>query len=119
MEELGFNQFPVERIAVPVEMVEGVTKYGQHLAEFLYQKVPAKLQDKFFHLLSKDYEFYQLSTECEKLGIRVYGLPLDGGIFPQIVEGETKYKEEDDKPYPVKPILQEYLSEAFERISAA
>lgn len=105
----GFNEFDCMLIQPTGEHVALVAEYGERWLKFFPTNVPASLKDKFFHLLSKDYEFYQLVVECEKIGVVCYGYPLDGGIFPQIKPGEAVYKESENKPYPVKPILQEYL----------
>lgn len=112
VETLGYNAFNCKLIQPTGEHAALVAEYGDRWLKFFPAQVPAKLQDKFFHLLSKDYEFYNLSAECEKLGLNCYGLPLDGGIFPQIVDRKEKSKGNpgDDKQ-PVKPgILQEYLA---------
>lgn len=108
VEELGFNKFPVSPATPSPEIMDGVAQHAAYLAEFCKMDVPEKVKDRFCHLLSKDYELQQLQHECIGLGFAVYGLPMDGGIFPVKAEA-AKVPESNYVPQPMPEILTNYL----------
>lgn len=113
VEECGFGNFPVSDGFYTDErshkaIVAGINEHAQYLLDFCSVDVPKSVRGRFCHLLSKDYEFPELRRDCLALGFDVYGLPLDGGIFPVKVEVK-KLPTFEYKPAEMPSILSDYL----------
>ena len=105
-----FGHFPVEPMQPTAELCAALEPHKAELATFLGQEPPRSLAEHFWHLLSRDYEFFPLQIEAARIGIALWGFPLDGGLFPVIVKGKPFY--DDKERPPSKPqILIDYLKE--------
>lgn len=83
---LFWNRHTMQPVAPTVDMVEGLKRIVDYMADFLFMDIPAGFEQRFHHLLTKE-DFEKLQEQCP--GKRISPLPLDGGIFPVVLK-DTK-----------------------------
>lgn len=83
---LFWNRHTMQPAAPTVEMVEGPKAIVDYMANFLLMDIPAGMECRFYHLLTKE-RFEQLQEQCTHL--KIAPLPFDGGIFPVVLK-DTK-----------------------------
>lgn len=80
---LFWNRHTMQPAAPTVEMVEGLKAIVDYMANFLLMDIPAGMEHRFYHLLTKE-RFEQLQEQCAPL--KIAPLPFDGGIFPVVLK---------------------------------
>lgn len=80
---LFWNRYTMQPVVPTVVMIEQLKKVVDHLAGFLLMDIPAGMEQRFYHLLTKE-RFEQLQEQCAPL--KIAPLPLDGGIFPVVLK---------------------------------